>query len=287
MGSSMKGSNRFDIVLLLSLLVLFGVGVSLLYGKAPLMSDLQQYEDQKLMIRINPLIVSRAITKIADVLAKEANEEQQVRILTKILSKKELMPEEKISLALLLMLRIKETKQRNAFLDVLFKEASTELKDIPVLALAAEKNYDSIIPDILNRLSGKPNDVRAAAYDALMYAIKNDSSVIPQKLMLYKTNITADDATQLLWEVVNLRKGDALVRALVKMGANPNDSRAGKTLLIAAVEKNEQDTVDALLAEGADINLIKDPKVPTALQMAIEKGYAEIEILLRKKGAKE
>lgn len=283
----MKGSNRFDIVLLLSLLLLFGVGVSLLYGKAPLSADLARFEDQKITIRLNPLLISRAITKVADVLAKEANSEQQVRILKSIVIKKELMPEEKVSLVLLLMLKNTNTKENTALLDVLLNEGAADLKIAPVLAIAAEKNYDAIIPNIINRLGAKPNDVRAAAYDALAYAINANNDAIAQKLLSYKTNITPDDATKLLWEVVNTNKSGLLVQTFTKMGANPNDSRSGKTLLIAAVERNEQELVDALLASGADINLIKDPVVPSALQMAIEKGFSPIELLLRKKGAKE
>ena len=45
--------------------------------------------------------------------------------------------------------------------------------------------------------------------------------------------------------------------------------------------------VEALIASGVEINLIKDMAVGSALQNAVANGYTPIEMLLREKGARE
>ena len=286
----MKGSSRLDILLLLSLLLLFGVGVSLLYGKGPTPLDMHKIEDNKVLMQLSSLFASHSITKIADFLDKVITPQQQVRIINQILdNNKQLLAEEKISLVLMLMAKTADQKQRLELLDLMLqnKKTAKDLKEIPLLYLALDKNYDSVVQTLIDRLSVQPNDLRTSAYDALTYAINNNNTGVANKLLSYKNNITGDDATTLLWEVVNKNKSELLVNTFIKMGAIPNDSRAGKTLLITAVENNEQEVVDALLANGADINLIKDPAIGSALQTAIRKGYTPIELLLRQKGARE
>ena len=78
-----------------------------------------------------------------------------------------------------------------------------------------------------------------------------------------------------------------LLRSWHKKGIDLNENHEGKTLLIAAVEQNQLGLVKVLLEKGAAVNLIFDPAIGSALQIALRKKYADIELLLRAKGRGE
>ena len=71
------------------------------------------------------------------------------------------------------------------------------------------------------------------------------------------------------------------IESLIPVKAKDND---GKTALMYAAEKGQKETVELLLAKGADINA-KDKYGKTALMYAARKGYKEIVELLLAKGA--
>ena len=84
------------------------------------------------------------------------------------------------------------------------------------------------------------------------------------------------------------KKGDTeKVQALLAQGADVNaKDKGGFTALMDAAWEGHTDTVQALLAHGADVNA-KDNNGDTALMMAKEKGHKEIVHILKEAGAKE
>jgi ankyrin repeat protein len=91
-----------------------------------------------------------------------------------------------------------------------------------------------------------------------------------------------------LTDAVIAKKNPKMVRHLIKLGLNPNDSnfpQGRSTLLGYATLFNDKETVKELLAGGADVQA-KDSQGRTALMIAKEKGYKDIIALLQKYKAK-
>jgi ankyrin repeat protein len=83
-------------------------------------------------------------------------------------------------------------------------------------------------------------------------------------------------------------KGDTeKVQALLAQGADVNaKDKGGFTALMDAAWEGHTDTVQALLAQKADVNA-KNKNGDTALMLANEKGHKDIVRILKQAGAKE
>ncbi len=74
------------------------------------------------------------------------------------------------------------------------------------------------------------------------------------------------------------------VKTLLKAGANVNIEPGGRSLLMHIVEGNDLMLAQVLIAAGADVNF-RDAAGNSALQIAKEKRYGDLEMLLVQSGA--
>ena len=108
-------------------------------------------------------------------------------------------------------------------------------------------------------------------------------------LLSKKMPLRKQQATALLHTVVLKNRDPEFVSLLVqRAGANVNYTDKSKhTLLMHAVTQNNVPMTHVLLQEGAKPNKLTSPAIGTALQLAIQKRYVEVELLLRRYGARE
>ncbi|HUN56218.1 MAG TPA: ankyrin repeat domain-containing protein [Smithella sp.] len=97
-----------------------------------------------------------------------------------------------------------------------------------------------------------------------------------------------DGVTVLLYAVESFEApedaANAIVKALLDKGADPNMLKDGWSPLMYAAARNKPQIVKLLIAKGANVNANKDGN--TALKFAVDREYLEIEKALRAAGAK-
>ena len=186
---------------------------------------------------------------------------------------------DKVELILILAGKTADQDQQNSILNLL-QDNPQLAKQVPVFYVAVLKENDAVIPIIMGWLSDKPTKLKEWAYDALYTAIIKNQPKIAEQLLQSLKNLTPKELTNLLWEAVNGKKNPAFIQPLVAAGADSNDARKGKTVLITAVELNQLELVQALLKNGAHVDAIDDPAVGSAV--ATRKGLTDVDLLLRK-----
>ena len=288
----MKKPKYLDIVLLLGFLLLLSAGVSLL-AKTENSHLVPTESDKTVLNQISPLLMARNVKKIAEFIS-HLQQPQQLRIMNQLLDdqKNPLEVTDKIRLLLELALKTENQDHRIALYNALIENEQVA-KQKPLLFIAAEGNYEDLLGSIADWLSQHKDVFSDWFYKGVLEAIKENKPEIANKLLSRFLTIPPDLATKLLWEVIKGKKSAEFIAPLVKKGANVNDALQGRTLLIAAVELDQESLVGALLKNGAEktINTFVDPAVGTALQVAIRNQKktkdSRIEELLRSKGAHE
>lgn len=288
----MKKPKYLDIVLLLGFLLLLSAGVSLL-AKTENSHLVPTESDKTVLNQISPLLMARNVKKIAEFIS-HLQQPQQLRIMNQLLDdqKNPLEVTDKIRLLLELALKTENQDHRIALYNALIENEQVA-KQKPLLFIAAEGNYEDLLGSIADWLSQHKDVFSDWFYKGVLEAIKENKPEIANKLLSRFLTIPPDLATKLLWEVIKGKKSAEFIAPLVKKGANVNDALQGRTLLIAAVELDQESLVGALLKNGAEktINTFVDPAVGTALQVAIQNQKktkdSRIEELLRSKGAHE
>lgn len=272
----MKRLVRLDIVILLLLLLAICGGIGFLHA-----SELQNNE---LWQQIQPLMLARNVKNTAKVIAQYPLAEQK-NTLKHIISntKLALSPEDKIGIIYNVLLLLPNAQDRTHLLQLLFENA--HITKVPLLYIAVDYDHKTLIPLVLEAVSKDTEKQKLLASDALKYTLQHNDSDKGKKLLENMVKHTTIDTTSLLWEVINGKKNPEFITLLAIHGANPNDVRAGKPLLVAAVETNIPQLVKALLDAGAEINKIADPVIGSALQTASREKYTDVELLLRKHGA--
>lgn len=179
-------------------------------------------------------------------------------------------------------------------LDLLLKNPDLYKKN-PALFVLARSKYVEIFPDVLQWINQQEkNDatkkrVEFFVTDALKASVQLNDRNSLEVMLNKKVRISQQQASKLLWYVVVNKKSSSFVPFLIRHAqADVNYVGDGKrTLLIMATEQKSKDIVNALLEEGAVVDRIVDPAVGSALQIAIERGYTDIELMLRDYGARE
>jgi hypothetical protein len=178
-------------------------------------------------------------------------------------------------------------KKQFQLLDLLTQFKTTK-KETPVLINAVHSEYSGLIPVILAWMKDKKID-EVSINNAFTYVVEQGDITGFTKLIKYGVPITAAQATTLLASVIAKKKRSEFIPLLAELGANVDYADQGYTLLMRAVELHNTASVEALLKAGADknINKIISPSVGSALQLAIEKEYTDLDLVLREYGARE
>lgn len=176
-------------------------------------------------------------------------------------------------------------------LDLLIKYPQLEVETSPLFVLAKSK-YADIIPLFIvwgkdrQKTIAKSNLLSSYAEQAFSLAVNNDDHVAVETLFSKKVRIAQEKASELLWYIVEHNKNSKLVSLLVRHAqADVNCVDEGKTLLIAAVEKDNMDIIRVLLDGGAVVDRTIEGEHGTALKVAIAHKRHLIEQLLREYGA--
>jgi len=176
-------------------------------------------------------------------------------------------------------------------LDLLLKYPSLHAQ-IPALLVLAKSKYADIIALFITwgkdrqKTVAPSNLLSFCAERAFTVAVENNDYAAVEVLFSKKVRIAQEKASALLWYIVEHNKNSTLVSLLVRHAqADVNYVKKGKTLLVAAVEKNNMDIMRVLLDEGAIVDRIIEGENATALQIAIMNKYHLAEQLLREYGA--
>lgn len=160
----------------------------------------------------------------------------------------------------------------------------------PVLLTLARSSYADLIGVFISwgkerQKSLKRNILTYYAEQAFKKAVEDNDYMAVETLFSKKVRIAQCKANELLWCIVEAEKNSALISLLVNHAqADVNHVKEGKTLLVAAVEKNNIDIVRALLEKGTIVDHLVDAE-NTALTIAMKNKYHGVEQLLREYGA--
>lgn len=174
-------------------------------------------------------------------------------------------------------------------LDLLIKYPELHSNYPALLTLIKSKHID-LIPLFIawgkdrHKNHGRANLLTAYVEHAFTVAIDNNDYQAVETLLSKKVRISQANASALLWSIIEHDKNSALVSLLIRHAqANVNYTCQGKTLLIAAVEKNNIEIIKALLDAGAVVD--RPSIIGTALHVAIQQKNYKLEQLLREYGA--
>ncbi len=136
-----------------------------------------------------------------------------------------------------------------------------------------------------------PDEIAQLEQQGMDQAVDEDDPQALEKLFANGVIATQDQLSELLWRAVAGDRNTAFVKLLVEKGADINYSVDGKySPLMKAVEEKNVPMVKEIIKIGGDtlkINIMYDVGTGTALQIANEKGLAQIDHLLRDAGARE
>lgn len=273
-----------DIILLLTILVTMSFGIGMLHGD--LVNPESQVSTNDILRSLSPQLIATDIVKVADAISNLAID-KQLEVLKAIVGnpKSPLNRNQKLHLIFKVVARSSDESGQTKLLSVLSEYPVLQKGKSPLLYHAAHEGNEKIIPVLLPILK-KINENEMVK--GLEYAIKADNPKALQALFANGVSVIAREATDLLWNVIQDNKKAEFVPILKEQKAFINSAKNGRTLLVAAAERNNLSLVKALVEAGADINRIADNEIGSALQIAARKGFTDIDLYLRvEKGARE
>lgn len=295
-----------DVQLLLLSLSIFSAAVGLIHAVKS--SDKQSKDGlnslsvQDAIWHLSLLISSRSVEKIAESLSQTSAMHAQ-KILQSIIQDQEsaLHRNDKLELIFAIALQYHgNIKKQGLFFELIFKNSVLYHTGAPVLFVAAQSNYQRIIPALLEWLQEySEHTLDEVIKEVLWYVIKENKFKEFVLLHDYGVFITPELATELLWHAIDNNNTGEFVPLLVQSGANLEYIHNNKhTFFTRATELNNYTMVKALLQEIAQftrdkkkmsdmVNKVVDPAIGSALQIAIQKKFGNIDMLLREYGARE
>jgi len=289
---------------LLSVLIIFSISIVILHGRKKSKIEAAQFDivdnfaglaslslDQ-IFDYLRTLIISRNIPLVGQVIAQFPDKIAK-NLLQKIIESKEvpLTPHEALQLLFSLAYHFSEKKTiQFGLFDLLF--IYPIMQEEPALLVLARSSYHDIIPEFMQWVKMQATVMQDKEFLArlinrtLEYAIDDNDLASLELLVTKKLRITPQQATHLLWYTIDKNKNTNFVPFFVQRGADVNYADPqGNSLLIGAVENNNEAMVRVLLETGAMADLVANPAVGTALQIAIEHDYHVIALLLREYSA--
>lgn len=289
--------KRSDILFLLSILGLLSISIGLLHGgkkkeqEKPVMlmlvdaiEDLSTKEVRRL---IDPLLFSHSIYSAAQALAPVQPAILQ-DVMHELLAKPNpLTRDEKVLLLILAAQYQKNKKDRFALYDMILNYDDLQ-KGQPVLALAARVNDPRVFSSLLGWMAyhKRRNDYAALknwVRLGLKYLVQDNDLAGFKRLFEQRIRLGADFTATLLARAIQENKDPRFIPLIISKGVKPNFVLPNKrTFLMEAVIQNNQEMVEELLKLGADPNFVADPAVGSAIQLAYERGYVGLELLMRR-----
>ena len=249
---------------------------------------------ERLLSEISAVVAARDVKGLARVL-KGLPIAKARAVVTALIQDEtvELLPQEKLHLLLALAMDYMRDSGHQELLQLLIEHASIFNTFSPVY-YAATHGYAALIPHIVAWAEQQKEkqkiseDIAQAVYVGLRKSIEDNNVTAFKTIVAQKVTITPDQATQLLWLVVDQVKNPAFVPLLIEIGADSNSVRNGYSLLAHAVTTKSLPMVKAVNeANPHTINTMHDSEVGTPLQLAIQLGLANIDEYLRSQGARE
>ena len=284
--------KKSEILLLLTILVMFCASVGMLHGRKKTGAT-QEIKSNTLDIKEGDLTVNEVLsyiqpllhahsTHIAAELVQKLMGQQQWEVVQKVLYDKEssLNNREKVLFAIATVYLRLASKKQSSDIFSLLKEFYQTADTDPLLFIIAQSDYSNVIKELVEFI--KQEKLSDNWIDQAMEKAVSENSVhVLETLYAQGIRISSQRASRLLWDAVRGGNDPMFVRFLVRQGgADSNYVYQGRTVLIKSVEENSINMVRALLEQGANPSLITDPAVGTAKQIAFDKGYAQIERLL-------
>jgi len=304
----MKPKNA-DINLLLACLLIFSLTIKAAYRNksqetsAQTNCPINQYfvslEDG--LALVHPLVMSISIEKIIELL-KQFPPDISYNISKQTVGKKEspLSKQDKEQLIFGLAHEFKEkpTVQKNLF--ALLFELDKKVEPIQLLHVA-RCEYNPIIPIFIQWATEQQKEhpeLEDIALKSLYSAIDENDAKALKVLIESGISISKKQSSDLLWHAIKNNKNSGFVPFLAEQGANLSVSKEGHTLVTKATEQNNKTIVESLIAVlekqgtpknkiAAYINRVADPQVGSALQIAFQNGYTDLELYLREQGGRE
>lgn len=282
-----------DIIFLLILLLSISCSIALIHGENQKLQNDREPTNAEVLNALSPQLISGDVVRVARAIS-QLPLEQQKEVMRKILKnpKSPFTRDEKLNLIFKLALQNPNESDRHAILSLFSDNLFLLEGKGPLFYLAARNNNEKIIPALrsgIKNLSKKNPKIKLSKLiiDSLEYAISQNDPDALQKMFEQGIMITPALARRLLWQAVEQNSSPEFVSLLKKQGAALNDVKNKRTPLIKAVENHNFELVKKLIQEGADINLIPDVEVGSALQAAVRKQLTEIDVYLREHGARE
>lgn len=293
-------NNSKDILILLSILIMISLSIGFTHGKNE--TDTQNPSTGEILNALSPQMISGDVPRMASAIGRLPIKQQREVIQTIIKNlKSPLNRKEKLNLIFKLALKNSNESARHIILSIIPEHMFLIDGAGPVLYLATLNNNEKIIPAIIsaiqkmNAASKQPIDITTLIISSLKYAISANEPVAMKKMFENGIQISKSQATDLVWYVIENNKAPAFIPLLKDQGADLNKVKDKRTPLIKATENKNFDLIKELVKDKADINLIPDVAVGSALQVAVrmqstdnnDTTLALIDKFLRDNGAQE
>ncbi len=277
-----------DMSLLLFILILFSASIGFLHGiktpSASLDSGASNEESEKLILddsrdMIQALLDSNNMEEAGKMLVSPLmHDDLALNILENV--RFSLTDEQKIRLLIAAISNQEQSEKRTKLIGYLL----LFFPNSPIFAYDLHQPT-AFIPAIASwaQAEGKPHVLNNWKNRSIAYAIELNDEPLLSRLYASGIRPAQEKVSHLLYKVVEDNKDVAFVPFLVqRLEADPNYSPDKKmTVLMQATKNNNKQMVKALLEVNADPDIVLDPQVGSAIQIALENGFVEIEQLLR------
>ncbi len=283
---------KWDVVILLNIGLLLLASVSMLHKHISAKQD-KSVTPETVYALLQPLLYARSIDTLARAML-QFPADVVYRVLPKMITESDspLNDEDKTLLMVAIAYyQYKQYKVEPAKIFSWLVDFKQVFERAPLFLALARTNYASIISQILAYArNSKTNqqikdlfvvwqqkslDKAVEQNDIQAYSVMDQYGIVPGKEML---NV-------FLLRVAQTDKNLDFITIFQSQGADLNVSQDGNSALTLAISENNEVMVQALLEAGANPNFMPSPQIGSPLQYAFEKGYVEIEDLLRSYGA--
>lgn len=287
-GEGMKAYEGSDVVGVVSVVLglLLSVGVLLSSAQIKQNNDTNQDVTTDVVVRyLEPLMYAESIDLLAEQITKftPSTALYAVKYLCGPHSSLKDVQKAELIVSLIHVYLRDDRDVPTAIMEWVFSQKSF-VEQYPLLYVAATSMHGPAIDELL-AWANNESERRAIRrmIGATLAKVLDDNNVEAlEKLLAHGVRLSLQQATKFLELVVQRGKNPLFVGHLSKYHADLDHEVGNKTMLMIAVERGDKPMVEALLKAGADVNIMTDPAIGTAQQIAFEHGNYEIEQLIGK-----